>query len=135
MWFFGKKKQNKVKDSLIEFLNTADDSYMNCLKYKDITLFQDYCCDELATKINDILADNPDFQIGIANYRKRQWTVIEHECFFYAYQKDTTHDNITINRTLSVPLGDEFHEVWKIREILEGKYTVIDIIRQKEFIL
>ena len=121
--------KKKIKESaVIRFLNEADDSYMRMLQFRDIHEFERYCSYDLAVQLLDRIKDNLDIQVGIPKYRHREWKVIQHENVIWAYQKDTTHDNITLKSTLQIPIGDEFHEVWKLNETGHNKYVVVDII-------
>lgn len=123
---FGKKKP--TENAVIRYLNDADDHYLAMYKNRDVTLFQNYCCPKLAVKLKDMIDDHIEKEVGIKKYRHREWKVIERGEIIYAYQKDIIHDDIKLSGSLRLPLGDEFHEVWKIqREKTPSGFIVLDI--------
>lgn len=118
------------KAQLISLLNTIDNVYIaSHQKHRVLDDFFDYASDEVISDLQDDINYGEEKLFGTSKYRVRTWEIVEDTGYFLTVQKFITHRHIKVNRSFDLAIGENFHEIWRLRK--EGSsYRLIEIIPQ-----
>lgn len=118
---------NKKMDAkLVNFLNEADEAYMQSYNTNRLEIFAEYATPELCSVIEEEMEFGEKKLFGTASSRSREWYLLNASKCDYTVKKILTHKRIK-QRTVSISLGDSIEETWKVEEV-DRSFQVCDII-------
>lgn len=116
----------KMDQKLVNFLNEADDAYMQSYSTNRLEIFAEYATQELCSVIEEEMEFGEKKLFGTVSSRSREWYLLNSNKCDYTVKKILTHKRIK-QRTVSISLGDSIEETWKV-EAVDKRYQVSDII-------
>lgn len=119
-------KNDKINRKLLEFLDKADDAYMEGYSKSKMELFADYMTPELCEIICEEMEQGGKKLFGPKNARERKWYLLEGGKDNYKLKKILTHKKLK-QGTVSISLGDCIEETWSVAT-RNDSYIVLDII-------
>lgn len=125
MGLFSKKPQ---KDSLIAWLEKADDEYQKAFQSKDVSRLEPFFTRPCLSKLVENIRMSDKAYQGLVRYQHIQWAKGECSVEMAVYHKQVTYDQIKMSHGIVVPVGDEYSEDWTI--IKENGVNKISSVRR-----
>jgi hypothetical protein len=115
-----------ISEDLLEFLENADDAYILAHETTEIGRFSRFAAGEVCHELLEGIFKNPPKMFGTRKYRRRRWSVIEHDPDWMVIRKQVYHVPVKASKGIYVALGDEMEEIWTI-SCLERGYRIVDV--------
>lgn len=121
-----KKLYSGISQDLYDFLEAADNAYIQMYQSKSIKTFTPYASRELLYNLADMLPEADLRLFGSDKYRRREWLLVDNSSVFFRVKKQVTYKNIELRSGIKVALGDDMEEVWTVTRV-NNKYCVMNI--------
>lgn len=119
---FGRKK------GIVSFLDKADDALNNAYFNHDIHPVIPFMTPGLLDYIAEEVATHEDLTqgLGLKKYRVREWEIVQEDNTVVVALKKITHKDVQIRGLISIPVGDNKTEEWKLQRV-GSSYKVTNI--------
>lgn len=125
---FWKKRKDKTPNDIIEYLEAADDAYMDAFETKDVSAFSKYCTRDVAYFVRDLVLSDTEQVFGLKRYRHREWCLVSDGDVIRVYFKKITHDPVEVIHRIAIAIADDISEEWTL-ERQDSRYVITDIRR------
>lgn len=128
MGLFGLFRSKPSENSMIRWLNQADEQYNHALRVKNIAGLDRYFTRACIAKISEQARLSEALYSGLDRYRHTEWSKDPKDAAGLTWIKDVTYDNVKMSHGINVPVGDAYHERWLI--VIDANTNKIDSIRR-----
>ena len=104
------------------FLDKADDALDEAIRLQNPALFKQFCSPRFFNKLVEIIEEQKDVQRGLKEYRQREWEFVSEDGKSIVAIKTVKHAPLRVTRTLTLPVGENYQEKWKVvvdKEVLD----------------
>lgn len=112
-WWHNLCKPKVKNDELIEFLESADDRYLEALETKDITLITSFVTLELYRELRENWEERSAVIVGPPRYRIRKWLLIRQDPTASIYRRSVNYKDVNI-KGIRLAVGDSLVETWQV---------------------
>jgi hypothetical protein len=121
------KKLNLNTKVLENFLNQADDYYIQAFQRSNVEYFLPYCTVSLAMSLNNRIIYCNDKVFGLKEHRKRSWRIVAINEDSIVVRKDITFDTIKDRGKRGyITYADPIHEHWTIG-VNPSRFQVLEV--------
>lgn len=121
------KKLNLNTKVLENFLNQADDYYIQAFQRSNIEYFLPYCTVSLAMSLNNRIIYCNDKVFGLKEHRRRVWTIVSINEDSLVVQKNITFDTIKERGKRGyITYADPIRENWTIG-VNPSRFQVLEV--------
>lgn len=104
----------KSTNQMVKWLNEADAAYNRALQCKNARGLETYFTRDCLSRLYEIIRLSERPYQGLDRYKHTEWTEELTDNQSSTWIKDVTFDNVRMSHGVTVPVGDDYHERWKI---------------------
>lgn len=121
------KTREQLDGELLEFIEKANDCYIDVHSNEDVSRFIRYANETVITELEDQIAYGSKVLFGIKRYRDRSIEIVQEDGLFYIAKISIKHRNIKLDKSIAISVGEDIAMIWKIRRT-DNRFQVIDIM-------